>query len=173
MLHILALLTAKTGAPKKGGKHPSFQWTPEMQKAFDQMKALMAADVLCAYPNHNKPFHIYNDAFNYQLGACIMQNDIPVAYYSKKLISAQMNYAAIDKDLLCVTATLCKFCSMLIGADELHVHTDQKSIPSALVTYHSNVFAGSLVDKYGCGRPTLLKAFTQQRELTLSGEESH
>ncbi len=78
-LHILALLAAKTGATKKGEKHPPFQWTPEMQKAFDQMKALMAEDVLCAYPNHNELFHIYTDAFNYQLGACIMQDDIPVA----------------------------------------------------------------------------------------------
>jgi hypothetical protein len=58
-LHILAPLTAKTSAPKKGEKHPPFQWTPDMQKAFDQMKALMAADVLCAYPNHNKSFHTY------------------------------------------------------------------------------------------------------------------
>jgi hypothetical protein len=78
-LHILAPLTAKTGAPSKHEKYPPFQWTPEMQKAFDQMKALMAADVLCAYPNHNKPFHVYTDASNYQLGACIMQDDIPVA----------------------------------------------------------------------------------------------
>jgi hypothetical protein len=33
-LHILAPLTAKTGAPQKGEKHLPFQWTPEMQKAF-------------------------------------------------------------------------------------------------------------------------------------------
>ncbi len=54
--HILAPLTAKTGAPKKGEKPPQFQWMLEMQKTFGQMKALMATDELCAYPNHNKPF---------------------------------------------------------------------------------------------------------------------
>jgi hypothetical protein len=53
--HILAPLTAKTGAPKKGEKPPPFQWTLEMQIAFDQMKALMAVDVLCAYPDHKGP----------------------------------------------------------------------------------------------------------------------
>jgi hypothetical protein len=34
-LHILTPLTAKTGAPKKGEKPPPFQWTLEMQKAFN------------------------------------------------------------------------------------------------------------------------------------------
>jgi hypothetical protein len=42
-----------------------------------------------------------------------MQDERPVAYYSKKLNSAQMNYAMIDKKLLCVAATLRAFCSML------------------------------------------------------------
>jgi len=62
--HILASLTKHTGAPKKGEKQPKFNWTPEMQNAFDEMKALMSADVMCAYPNHNKPYHIYTDASN-------------------------------------------------------------------------------------------------------------
>ena len=57
--HILTPITAKTGAPKKCVKAPPFEWTPDMHKAFDQMKALMAADVLRAYPDHTKPFTIW------------------------------------------------------------------------------------------------------------------
>ena len=148
---ILAPLTAHTGAPKKGEKQAPFVWTPEMQKAFDQMKAFMAADVLCAYPNHNKPFHIYTDASNYQLGACLMQDGKPVAYYSKKLNSAQMNYATIDKELLCVIATLREFRSMLLGA-EIHIHTDHKNILNVGDSSERRLRWISYVDEYS---PTL------------------
>jgi hypothetical protein len=101
-----------------------------------------------SFPNHNKPFHIFTDASDYQLGACIMQESEPVAYYSEKLNSAQINYATIDKQLFCVVATLRKFHSMLLGA-ELHVHTDHKNILSIGDSSQQRLCWISYADKYG------------------------
>jgi hypothetical protein len=74
--HIMAPLTDQTG--KK-----TFTWSPEMEKAFEQMEILLVTDALSAYPDQNLPVDIYTDASDYQLGACVMQNSLPVAYYSK------------------------------------------------------------------------------------------
>ncbi len=60
--HILAPLSSKS-------EKKTFCCTPEMDLAFKHMKVLMARDCLLAYPNHNKPFHIYTDASSYQTGA--------------------------------------------------------------------------------------------------------
>jgi hypothetical protein len=146
--HILTPLTSQTGAPKKGQTQQKYVWAKGMQTAFGQMKALMAIDVLCTYPNHNKPFHIYTNASDYQLGSCIMQEGQPVAHYSKKLNNAEHNYSTVDKELLSIVMTLHEFWSMLLGA-ELHIHTDHNNILNIGDSSQCRLRWISYVDEYG------------------------
>jgi hypothetical protein len=72
-------------------KEASIKWADEMQKVFDKIRLLMAANALAAYPDHNKRFDTYTDASDFQLCACIIQEGTPVAYFSCKLMKSQQN----------------------------------------------------------------------------------
>jgi hypothetical protein len=125
--HILTPLHELTGL--KNGKQ--FKWLPEHQKAFDAMKAIMAHDAFVRYPDPNKPYHIFTDASDLQLGAVIMQDDMPIAFYSRKLNPAQRNYTTMEKELLSIVETFREYRTILYGCKELHVHTDHKNLTYA------------------------------------------
>ena len=83
-----------------------WKWTAETQKAFDDIKNVMARNVMLSYPNFDLPFYMKPDASDFQLGAVIYQivdgEHTPIAFYSHKLNSAQKNYTIMEKELLSI-----------------------------------------------------------------------
>jgi RNase H-like domain found in reverse transcriptase len=105
----------------------NLMWTAACQQAFEAVKALLAQDTFLQYPDHNKRFDIYCDASDFQLGTAILQEGVPVAFYSRKLASAQHNYIVGEKELLSVVETLKEFRTMLYGCPDIHVYPDHKN----------------------------------------------
>jgi hypothetical protein len=119
--HILTPLTDIVGA------NTPFVWGPEQQKAFDKMKRIISRETLLTFPDFKKEFHIYTDASKYQLGAVIVQDNKPIAFYSRKLNSVQKRYTTGEQELLSIVETLKEFRNILLG-QKLIVHTDHMNI---------------------------------------------
>ena len=61
---------------------------------------------LLQFPDFKQPFLVTTDASNYAVGAVLSQGqigkDLPIAYASRTLNSAEINYSTIEKELLAV-----------------------------------------------------------------------
>jgi hypothetical protein len=94
---LLAPLNALTS------KNVPYKWTDEHQKSFDAIKRVIGREVLLACPDFfNAPFQIHTDAYKTQIDAVISQNGKPIAFYSRKMNSAQQNYTTTEKELLSI-----------------------------------------------------------------------
>jgi hypothetical protein len=74
---------------------------------------VIGMEVLQCYPDFNKPvlFHLYTDASDHQLGAVIMQDKKPIAFYSQKRYTTTEIY----REFLSATETCKEYKNILLG----------------------------------------------------------
>ena len=140
--HILAPLS-KLASPIE-----PFKWGPEQQEAFESIKKTFTQEKLLAYPDFEKPFHIFTDASNKQLGAVIMQGKRPLAFYSRKLNSAQTRYTTGEQELLSIVETIKEFRDILLG-HKIIVHTEHKNILYGNLSNDRLIRWRLLLEEYG------------------------
>ena len=121
--HILAPLNKLAGI--KSNKQ--WVWEEIHQTSFLEAKEMLSKEALLAFPDFNKPFHVYTDASDRQLGATVVQDGKPLGFYTRKLNSAQMNYTTQERELLGIVEGMKAFEGVLFGQD-ITIHTDHLNI---------------------------------------------
>jgi len=135
---------------KKGTKKAPWHWDDIHQTAFESIKTMIARDVVLAYPDFSKKFVLYTDASKRQLGAVITQDNRPIAFFSRKLNSAQSKYSITELELLSIVETLKEFKGMLLG-QKIEVYTDHINLTrDALGMTSDRVYRWRLlIEEYG------------------------
>ena len=112
------------------------------------MKNIVERDVLISYPNFRENFIIHTDANKTHLGGVIIQNGKPIAFNSRKLTRAQINYTTTEKELLSIVETIKYFCKMFLG-HRIIVYGDHNNLIFENFTIERGIRWRLLLEKYG------------------------
>jgi hypothetical protein len=118
------------GAPKV------LLWSPTADAAFIAAKAALVAAVPLCHPAPNAVLSLSVDASDSHVGG-VLQQQVgsswkPLAFFSKKLASAEVKYSTFDRELLAAFSTIRHFRFLLEGR-QFQLLTDHKPLVAAMV----------------------------------------
>lgn len=123
-----------TGSVK--GSHP-VDLSGRALKAFEDCKQSLCEAALLAHPDCNCQLSLVTDASDTSIGAAVHQYKNgawqPLAFFSRKLNTAQQKYSPYDRELLAIYESVRHFRHMLEARD-FAVFTDHKPITFAFTT---------------------------------------
>lgn len=103
-------------------KDTVFPWTGKCEEAFLKLKEAFSGAPVLAHFNPEFPIIVETDASDYAVSRIISQvdpadNDIcPIAFYSRTMAPAELNYEIYDKELLAIYAAFRQWRCYLEGA---------------------------------------------------------
>ncbi|KAH1034725.1 hypothetical protein GYH30_054917 [Glycine max] len=108
-------------------KKDNFKWGKETSTAFTQLKTVMTTPPVLALPNFSIPFEVECDAAGRGIGAVLMQNRQPVAFFSKALSDGNLSKSVYEKELMALVLAIQHWRHYLLGK-QFTVYTDHKSL---------------------------------------------
>ena len=108
-------------------KKNSFVWCESQEKAFQHLKLMMSTPPILALPNFNEPFVLEADASGQGIGAVIMQQGKPIAFFSKSLGPKAAAASTYEKEALAILEALKKW-KHYFASTSLIIKTDQQSL---------------------------------------------
>ncbi|KAH9780584.1 Endonuclease [Citrus sinensis] len=99
----------------------------KQEKKFRIIKQKLTNAPLLSLPNFNKTFEIECDALGIGIGAVLMEEGRPIAYFSEKLSGAALNYPTYDKELYALVRAL-ETWQHYLWPKEFVIHTDHESL---------------------------------------------
>jgi hypothetical protein len=108
-------------------KNVGFHWGADQDNAFATIKERLCSAPVLALPNFNKTFEIECDASGIGIGAVLMQDRRPIAFFSEKLSGASLKYPTYDKELYALVRAL-ETWQHYLWPREFVIHTDHESL---------------------------------------------
>ncbi|KAG7572474.1 Zinc finger CCHC-type superfamily [Arabidopsis suecica] len=108
-------------------KDIGFKWEQAQDDAFHALKEKLTNAHVLVLPDFLKTFEIECDASGVGIGAVLMQDKRPIAYFSEKLGGATLNYPTYDKELYALVRALQTW-QHYLWPKEFVIHTDHESL---------------------------------------------
>ena len=115
-------------------KDMAFVWSDKAQLAFDFLKLKFTTSPILKHFDPHRPSIVETDASDFAIACIISQHDDksilhPIAFYSRKLTPAEINYEIYDKEMLAVVTAFKEWRSYLEGAQhQTTVLTDHRNL---------------------------------------------